>query len=58
MNKTKLIGQEEFTYCNVCTRYTEIVEYRENIDLALCAKCKNNHKAIVDYLIESIADFN
>jgi hypothetical protein len=53
MNKTitKLIGQEEFTYCNVCTRYVEIVSYNEELDLALCAQCKGKPKAISSYLM-------
>jgi hypothetical protein len=52
MNKTitKLIGQEEFTYCNCCSRYVEIVSYNEDLDLALCVQCKGRPRAIASYL--------
>lgn len=43
-------NNEEFTYCNVCTRFVEIVSYNDELDLALCAKCVDRPQAVRHYL--------
>jgi hypothetical protein len=40
----------ENTYCNCCGRYVEIVSYNEDLDFALCSKCKGRPKAALSYI--------